>query len=377
MSLKKILLSTNEEDEPPPGLKTDENYKSVGILNPAVVQYTNGHSHEIDLLSRLIYKDSQGFSSCIVRHKATLQDDTVEVHPEETMVFQSSAPHGNKGVEDFRVGTIESEDPFHGFLVHYDGFNARTEYVRTKESNPLNLLDWDRFGIYFPNISAEEAIDITDNPKYKHEWTEKYVDSWKELQIKGSPFLGTKDCCILPKKIERMDEHGKREEHYGIIIRLLPDMQIVYVKDFKELAEEDFWRRKLKNLDDYVLLERENSWEESHIGLSNPPFEIEEGIVIPYHGAIMNPERDYKFGLALVDKQDPHKILGRTRDPILYATEPWEENGFVSGKVVFPTGHASLDDKVYIFYGAGDNSVAYTIMKKEELLDSFNRRIAA
>ncbi|MCK5026345.1 MAG: hypothetical protein KAS15_07135, partial [Nanoarchaeota archaeon] len=140
----------------------------------------------------------------------------------------------------------------------------------------------------------------------------------------------------------------------------------------KELAKYEFWQESIKNLESHILLEREYNWEESHIGLSNSPFELSEGVVIPYHGAIMKPKRDYKFGAVLVDKDNPQKILGRTKNPILEATEQWEKDGIMSGNIVFPTGHAVWDGYYHMFYGAGDKYIGHIAIPEQKLLDSFD-----
>ncbi len=359
-----ILRPEDNGDEPPDGLNVVLPFKRLGIFNPAIIQ----HGPLVYLLSRLYYSENGINRSCIVRNAALLEGDSVRIirdekgSPIEELVLAPEPPHGKQGVEDMRVGFIQGEAPLHAFLVHYDGVDARTEYLRTKEAEPHNLLKWDRFGIYFPNISLEEAIELAPNKKYKNNWI-KRQKILSEKFPKHTPFLGTKDCGLFPRKIK-----GK----YVIPIRLPPDMQVVEVEDFKELAKHEFWQKVVKNLESHILLEREYDWEKSHIGLSYPPFETSEGIIIPYHGATMEPERDYKFGAVLVDKNDPQKIIGRTEKPILEATEPWESNGIVSGKVVFVAGHAFWDGYYHIFYGAGDKYIAHTPSTEQRLLDNFS-----
>lgn len=354
---KKILLTPKDKEyEPPNGLDVESSFRRVGILNPAVIQ----RGKNVLLYSRLIYEDGEELNSCIVKNHCVLGEDKIKIKrdkggfPLEELVFQAQEPHGMQGVEDFRASFVEDEEPTHGFLVNYDGKNARTEYVRTNIDN-----QWDKFGVWFPNIKLSRALKLIGNQgggKYKQRWLKEYSF--------GNPdelFLGTKDCAMFSLKV-----NGKK----GVIIRILPDIQIVYVDDPIELAKEEFWEETIKNLESKVLLEREQDWEASHIGLAGPPFEIDQGVIIPYHGVVMEPERNYKFGLALVDKDNPQKVLARTKKPVLEATESWEENGVVPGKVVFPTGHAIYNDKIHWLYGAGDKYVACCSMDKREMLNS-------
>lgn len=353
---KKILLKPEDKEyEPPSNLLVNDHFKRKGILNPAVVQ----RDKEICLYSRLIYEDSVGLNSCIVENQGEIKNGQVEMKkgkdgfPLERLVFVPQEPHGQRGVEDFRVSYVKGEKPLHGFLVNYNGLDARTEYLRKNDGG-----SWEKFGVWFPNILLPKAMELIGEQgegRYKKRWKKDSPENWKKY------FLETKDCAMFPLKV-----NGKK----GVIIRLLPDIQIVYVDDPIELARREFWEDTVGNLESKVLLKREQKWESSHIGLAGPPFEIEEGVIIPYHGATMKPERNYRFGLALVDKTDPQKILARTKKPILEATEPWEENGVVSGKVVFPTGQVIQDEDIYWFYGAGDKYVAYKKMKKKDMKKS-------
>ena len=374
-----ILRAEDNGDEPPDGLNVALPFKRLGIFNPAVVQY----GPLAYLLSRLYYSEKGVHKSCIVRNAALLEGNAVRIvrdrkgRPIEELVLAPELPHGQQGVEDMRVGNIQGESPLHAFLVHYNGVDARTEYLRTKEAEPDNLLGWDKFGVFFPNISLQEAIELAPNEKYKNTWKKQYPNGKKQKISRekysepASPFLGTKDCALFPHKIKRK-LNGNLEDYYGVIIRLLPDMQIIYVKDFKELSEHEFWKKSIAGLEEHLLLEREYSWEKSHIGSSYPPFETSEGVIIPYHGATMKPERNYKFGMALVDKDNPQKILGRTEKSILEATKSWERNGIVKGNVVFPTGHAVWDGFCHFFYGAGDKYIAHAATPEQRLLDNFN-----
>jgi len=353
---KKILLKPEDKEyEPPLNLPVKTHFQRMGILNPAVVQ--NGA--KLDLYSRLIYRDPVGLNSCIVKNQGRIEDGEIRMEkgrngfPLEKLVFKSGGPYGQRGVEDFKASYVQGEAPLHGFLVNYDGLNARTEYVRNNK-----LGSWEEFGVWFPNIALSKAMSFVGEQgggRYKKRWEKEYSGNL------GKYFLGTKDCAMFPLKV-----NGKK----GIIIRILPDMQIVYVDDPIELARKEFWEETVKDLESKVLLEREQDWEKSHMGLAGPPFEIDEGVVIPYHGVVMKPERNYRFGLALVDKTSPQKVLARTKEPIIEATEPWEKNGVVSGKVVFPTGHAIYGGQVYWFYGAGDKYVAYYKMEEKNMRKS-------
>ena len=373
---KTIILSPyDKENIPPHGLNTKGNFKRLGILNPAVAQ-EDINKNRLSLFPRLIYEDANGMNSCILKIGAHLHGTDIEVFDDEQVIFQAGPPHGQKGVEDLRTIKIFGENPLHGYLVHYDGFNSRTEYVRTSGENSFDYSNWDRFGIFLPNITSQKAISSVKEEKYKEAWKDHNKQTLKDIKKTGrqcfsnTSFLETKDCCSLPRKIWK-DLGGGLREYYAVITRFLPDIQIIYIKGFEELANRKFWKSTIANLGQHLLLERKNSWEASHIGLSTI-VETEDGFLMQYHGATMNP-RNYQTGAALLDKQDPQKVLLRTSKSIYTATEPWEINekrygNIADGKIVFPTARIISEGIVHDFYGGGDRFVGHITITEDNLL---------
>ena len=77
----------------------------------------------------------------------------------------------------------------------------------------------------------------------------------------------------------------------------------------------------------------------------------------------------YRVGLALLDLDEPRKVLRRTDEWVLAPTAPYERSGDVN-KVVFPTGWV-LDDatgQLSIYYGAGDSVIALLTASLSDIL---------
>jgi predicted GH43/DUF377 family glycosyl hydrolase len=64
-----------------------------------------------------------------------------------------------------------------------------------------------------------------------------------------------------------------------------------------------------------LLLKPEQQWEELKIGSGPPPIKTRHGWLLIYHGV----DRDliYRAGAALLDLDNPVKIIARTKKPIL------------------------------------------------------------
>ncbi|MCS6815867.1 MAG: glycosidase [Blastocatellia bacterium] len=129
----------------------------------------------------------------------------------------------------------------------------------------------------------------------------------------------------------------------------------------------------LKHWGDHtVLLEARQGawWDANKIGLSPPPIETPEGWLIIYHGVRMTPAGClYRLGLALLDLEDPRRVIRRSDEWIFGPDAPYERVGDVAD-VVFPCG-AILDPKtgeLRLYYGAADTSIALAIGQVREML---------
>lgn len=121
-----------------------------------------------------------------------------------------------------------------------------------------------------------------------------------------------------------------------------------------------------------LLLARKGAWWDANkIGLSAPPMETEDGWLLLYHGVRQTCAGCiYRLGLALLDHENPLKILRRSDEWIFGPQRSYEREGDVDD-VVFPCGWVYDDktDKITMYYGAADTSIAAAVSTKRELLD--------
>jgi predicted GH43/DUF377 family glycosyl hydrolase len=113
-----------------------------------------------------------------------------------------------------------------------------------------------------------------------------------------------------------------------------------------------------------LLLTPKYPWELVQIGNCGPPIELDQGWLLLTHG--VGAMRKYSIGAVLLDKHDPSKVLGRTREPILAATHQ-DREGYVPN-VVYSCGALRHADKIFIPYGVADSSIAFAFVTIESLL---------
>ncbi|HLX18754.1 MAG TPA: hypothetical protein VKR23_01265 [Gaiellaceae bacterium] len=120
-----------------------------------------------------------------------------------------------------------------------------------------------------------------------------------------------------------------------------------------------------------VLQPRDGAWWDSlRIGIGPPPLWTEHGWLLLYHGVKDTVSGQlYRVGLALLDLEEPTRVLGRLPNWVLAPFEPYERAGDVPN-VVFPCGliHDEATGKVRIYYGAADNSICLATAQLDDLL---------
>ena len=114
----------------------------------------------------------------------------------------------------------------------------------------------------------------------------------------------------------------------------------------------------------------ESAWQSTKIGPGPVPIETDEGWLLIYHGVITTCNGFvYRMGVALLDINEPWKVLGRSKDYIMAPYEYYECVGDVPN-VVFPC--ATLTDaatgRITIYYGCADTVTGMAFTTVDELL---------
>jgi predicted GH43/DUF377 family glycosyl hydrolase len=105
-------------------------------------------------------------------------------------------------------------------------------------------------------------------------------------------------------------------------------------------------------------------WELTQLGNCGSPLETDAGWLVLTHG--VGPMRQYALGAILLDRDDPHRILGRLREPLLLA-DTTERDGYVPN-VVYTCGALAHGDVLVLPYGASDSVIAVATVSLRELL---------
>lgn len=112
------------------------------------------------------------------------------------------------------------------------------------------------------------------------------------------------------------------------------------------------------------LIEPRYPWEFVQMGNCGSPIELDEGWLVLTHG--VGTVRNYCVGAALLDKDDPSKLLARTPRPVL-APSPHERDGYVPN-VVYSCGAVVVDRHMLLPYAVADSFTAFATLSVDNLL---------
>jgi len=110
-------------------------------------------------------------------------------------------------------------------------------------------------------------------------------------------------------------------------------------------------------------------WEYIQIGNCGSPIETSEGWILLLHG--VGPMRTYVLSACLLDLNNPKKVLGYLKEPLLFADEE-EREGYVPN-VVYTCGAIRHKENLIIPYAQSDSSTSFCITSINELLNSMKQ----
>jgi predicted GH43/DUF377 family glycosyl hydrolase len=112
------------------------------------------------------------------------------------------------------------------------------------------------------------------------------------------------------------------------------------------------------------LMEPRYPWEFVQIGNCGSPILCDEGWILLTHG--VGAMRKYAIGAALLDRDDPSRLIARTERPILSAANE-DREGYVPN-VVYTCGAMRAGETLFIPYGISDSAIRFATVGIADLL---------
>ena len=146
---------------------------------------------------------------------------------------------------------------------------------------------------------------------------------------------------------------------------------IAQADNVEDFWKPDFWEKWNSNIREHIINPRRTAYD--HIEVGAPPIKTKYGWLLLYsyiQNYFPSPEhlnRIFGVEALILDFDDPQKIIGRTRGPILVPNEAYELSGYVEN-IVFPSGALISGDTLAIYYGAADTTGCVAHVNLTDLL---------
>jgi len=134
---------------------------------------------------------------------------------------------------------------------------------------------------------------------------------------------------------------------------------------YSESPDLEYWGRHR------FVMQPKGGWQSTKVGAGPIPLETSQGWLLFYHGVLTSCNGfEYSFGAALLDLDEPWKVLYRSGPYLLGPHEVYERVGDTPN-VVFPC--ASLVDaptgRIAIYYGGADTVICLAFAYVDEVID--------
>ena len=301
-------------------------WEAVGTFNPTSI-YEDGKIH---LFYRAV-ADYQGYVSQLGH--AIFDDKLNLVQRDEAPCFGPDIKLWENSVEDARITKIDDE-----FYM---------TYVITPTPAPPGAV---RVRLGIPK--REEAITRIGLAR-SHD-----LCNFTRLGIITPYDANERDTVLFPEKIAGKYAGLHRPGNWvgAMYGTELPGIWFAY---FDKLGNGRIYGNRL-------VMAPEEEWESYKIGPGPAPIKTERGWLLIYHG--VDRDRVYRAGAALLDLEEPWKVIARTKDPILEPEADYEVKGDVPN-VVFPEGAVVIAGKLFIFYGGADRVCCAATVPLNQLVD--------
>jgi len=265
-----------------------------------------------------------------------------------------------RAMSSFRLSSIGCAESSDGIHFSNRRLLIKPEYKWERfgcEDPRVTKLD-DKYFIFYTALSAypPSPSDI----KIGVAITKDFKKVEKKHQV---THFNSKAMALFPEKI-----NGK----IAVILTINTDkppakIGITFFDNEAQIWSKKYWDNWLPPLDKYTIpLQREAN---DHIEVGAPPIETKYGwlLIYSYIKNYLSPPRTFGIEAVLLDLENPLKIIGRTKNPLLVPKEEYELSGKVPN-AIFPSGALIQDRKLSIYYGAADTTCCLAVVELKELI---------
>jgi beta-1,2-mannobiose phosphorylase / 1,2-beta-oligomannan phosphorylase len=265
------------------------------------------------------------------------------------------------------IGYAESTDGIHFTRFPDPLLHADQEYESRLGCEDPRVTKID--GQYFLYYTAIKEADNGDDVVRIALATSHDFAHWTKHGIVGPRHIASKAAVLFPEKIKGQ---------YVLFYTWMSDspMSTIMEARYNTLesvisSPEHLMVEGIERFDENAVFKpHENSFRGAEVGAV--PIKTEYGWLFIYCPA--TDHHEWSINAALLDPDDPRKILAITEEPILRPESEVEVHGIVNN-VTFPEGAVVVGDELYVYYGSGDQGICLATCNFHELLHYLKKRV--
>lgn len=280
------------------------------VLDQLHEDFTLKELHAVLLASGLTSDTSDATATRAARGILLLAESNYEVNfaPDSRVsqrVLFPSAPSQSNGIEDARFVRFQNDDGSFAYFATYTAYDGK--------------------------ITLPQLLETPDFVHFK-------------FSTLNGPAVQNKGMALFPRKINGQYAMLSRQDDENILLMFSDNIH--------------FWQTPK------ILLSPAQPWEFIKMGNCGSPIETEAGWLVLSHG--VGAMRKYCLGAFLLDLNDPTRVIGRLREPLLSPNEA-EREGYVPN-VVYTCGALLHGRELVIPYAMSDSATSFATVSLDDLL---------
>lgn len=362
--------------------------EAAALFNPSIIPHfiqNNAKKGELNYILSLRATGEGHISSIEFREGKLLKDATIELHKTSKFLEPSTLADEmlltKEFIKDRLVKKSNTESKWISSLpAQFSKREVKNKKMEEKDfANISDLLDSNydcKFSndttlterVLFP-ISNSESMGMEDARfvLFTNESGDKcYYGTYTAYNGKKikTQIIATEDF----KNFQIRTLHGKSVENKGFAIFPRKINGQYYITS--RLDGENIFMMKSEELffwdDSSIIRIPEEPWEYVQLGNCGSPLETKEGWLLITHA--VGPMRRYVMSALLLDLDEPSKVIGRLKDPLIEPTED-EREGYVPN-VVYSCGSLIHNDILVIPYAMSDSACGFAKIELDALLNN-------
>ena len=318
-------------------------FKSTAYFNPSLVPHpdqSDAGRGELRVVMAVRAVGEGHISSAVFRQGTIRADGTLDIE-EAAGVYQMGQLRGFS----LREGTMTEAKTAEVGFAHEADISSRVLFPLTAATSngieDVRLVELE--GRYYGTYTAYDGRHIVSQMMETEDFR-----SFRLHELEGDA-IGNKGMALFPEKVRG---------HYAMLGR--QDAERVWI-----LYSDDLFHWSGGEM----LLEPAYPHEFMHMGNCGSPMRTDEGWLILTHG--VGPVREYTIGAALLDLDDPSKVIARTSRPLV-ATEEGDRHGYVPN-AVYTCGGLVHEGRLVMPFGLADYEVRCLDIGVRDLVDQMDR----